>query len=502
MKLFAPLIKKSERKKVMPRNNSSYLYMNGQGYITSVSKSFLDLVGHKKNTLVGKSIKSIIYSRHISTILNIVHSLTESNPFYKTKTKIIDANGIFHDVELYLSITSLKKKASIFVIFRLSGTHIEMYNHLFEKREQLKILSENTNHVEVLLDPLLKCLYVSPSCEKLIGYPYQELVNNDLYQFIHPDDFEVIWETFSLPRNTIELTIHFRIKHKQKGYIMVEARMKKVYDKFNSLTHFAFYINDATHQKRYQEQLIKAKNESDEANNLKTNFLASISHEFRTPLNAIIGYSRILSDTYLENKNRQYLKQIETSGLKLLDMVDNILSYSLIEQDKFRINSSDIDIDYFYKRINLKFNSELQRAQKSHLLTQCKVEVDTSSFKLITDEDILQRIVSNILNNALKFTSKGFIKYGCKQHDKENLLFYVSDSGIGIPAQYHQMIFEHFTQKDSSFSKAYEGTGIGLAVTKKMIECLNGKIWLESEEGKGSSFYFTLPIESQAVVDE
>ncbi len=493
MRLFAPLIKKPEKKRIKPKNNSFYLYINRSGVISSVSKSFVDIVGHKKNTLIGKSIKTIIFSKHVSSIINIVQSLTETNPFYKTKTKIIDANGNFHDVELYLSLTSLEKNTSVFVIFRLSGTHIEMYNHLFEKKEQLKILSENTNHVEILLDPLLKCLYVSPSCEKLIGYQYSELVHKDLYQYIHPDDFELIWETFNLHNNTVELTIHFRLKHKTNGYVVVEGRMKKIYDKFNSLTNFAFYVNDATHQKRYQEKLISAKDKANEANNLKTNFLASISHEFRTPLNVIIGYSKILSSANTDVKNHQYIKQIENSGLKLLDMVDNILSYSLIEQNKFNINQRNICLDDFFKKLNLKLNSEISRAKKTHLEIRCDIVIDDTNLTFNVDEGVLQRIMHNILNNALKFTSQGYIRYGCRHYDENHLLFYVSDSGIGIPAQYHQMIFEHFTQQDGSLTKQYEGTGIGLAVTKKMIECLNGKIWLESEEGKGSSFYFILP---------
>lgn len=248
-------------------------------------------------------------------------------------------------------------------------------------------------------------------------------------------------------------------------------------------------------RKEIEEKLKKAKEKAEGSEKAKTEFLANISHELRTPLNAIIGYSEMLKKLNIENEVLEYITYIDQSSRHLNRIVDDLLDLSKIDAGELLIDSVMVNLRTFF----------YQLAHEIKILSEDKW--DLLDFEFILSEDCpdeifiditrLQQILYNLLSNAIKFTSRGKIRVSVERYSYENLLFSVSDSGIGIEKEKHQEIFEIFKQGDGSFTRNFGGSGLGLSICKKLVELMGGKIWVESEVNKGTSFYFSLPIQKQ-----
>jgi signal transduction histidine kinase/ActR/RegA family two-component response regulator len=242
--------------------------------------------------------------------------------------------------------------------------------------------------------------------------------------------------------------------------------------------------------KKINEELIEAKKAAEESYSLKSSFLANMSHEIRTPMNGIIGFSELLNDPNLPEEKRQHFSEIIIdSSHQLLNIVNDILDISRIETGKVSLIFEKVVIN---ELINILFAFfEPQAANKKLKLTVSKPRKNEESV-IITDRMRLRQILTNLINNAIKFTTKGEVKFGYKMEGNE-VVFFVADTGIGIPQELHEKIFEPFRQADLDITNIYGGTGLGLTISQKFAELLGGRIWLESKPGNGSVFYFTVP---------
>jgi PAS domain S-box-containing protein len=248
---------------------------------------------------------------------------------------------------------------------------------------------------------------------------------------------------------------------------------------------------DITERKQTKLELIAAKGKAEESNRLKSSFLANMSHELRTPLNSIIGFSELLLDPHFgSDQHIEFAQMINESGNNLLAIITDIMDISKIEAGQvhvkkclFSVNKLMIDIqkEYSFKTIEKGIELRLD-------LTNPEEEVFIES-----DEPRLRQILVNHVFNSIKFTENGFIELGIKTIG-DFVQFHVKDTGIGIPAEFHETIFERFRQVQSGNTRQYGGNGLGLPISKSLVELLGGKIWMESEQGKGSIFYFTIPI--------
>ncbi|MFP4024174.1 MAG: ATP-binding protein [Thiohalospira sp.] len=291
---------------------------------------------------------------------------------------------------------------------------------------------------------------------------------------------------------------------------------KPITDKHNRILAFVLMINDieqlvstekklAKHnlllEKRVKERtedLLLAKEKAEESNKLKTAFLQNISHEIRTPLNAISGFSGLLNIPDLsEEKRKKFVSIIQNSSNQLASMVTDILTISSLETKQIKSNIDKVCLNHIITDLLVTFK---QQAIKNNISLNAKQTLTDKQSEIFTDKTKLIQILTNLINNALKFTHQGFIEFGYSLINN-NLEFYVKDSGIGIDPKYHEKIFERFGKINTSTTKLFRGTGIGLPISKEYVELLGGKIWVLSEANKGSSFYFTIPYKPVFEID-
>nr|HPR62165.1 ATP-binding protein [Prolixibacteraceae bacterium] len=242
------------------------------------------------------------------------------------------------------------------------------------------------------------------------------------------------------------------------------------------------------------DDLIVAKNKAEESDRLKSAFLANVSHEIRTPMNGILGFLELLTEPDLsENQKEMYLDIMNKSGQRLLETINDIIELSKIESGQMNVNIEAVNIyeiiDFQYKFFAPKVFAKGIELQ----LVQGNVD---GGFNLLTDKVKLNGILTNLMNNALKYTDEGKIKIGANI-EIDKVVFYVEDTGIGIPSDKQLSIFERFNQVDNRLTRTKEGAGLGLSIVKAYVQLLDGNIWLESELGKGSCFYFSLPLKSE-----
>jgi PAS domain S-box-containing protein len=249
---------------------------------------------------------------------------------------------------------------------------------------------------------------------------------------------------------------------------------------------------DITERKHIIEELIRAKEKAEESDRLKTAFLHNISHEIRTPMNAIVGFSALLGEPNIDEKVRaSYIEVIMQSSNHLLSIISDIVDISNIEANIIKTLKNEVNINSILKSL---YNQFIHKADEKKISLICEKGLSDSEALIFTDSTKLNQILSNLVSNALKFTDNGQVRIWYSLKDKY-LEFGVSDTGIGISKEHHDRVFNRFYQVQNSITRLYEGTGLGLAISKAYVEHLGGKIWLLSEPGIGTSFFFTIPYE-------
>ncbi len=250
-------------------------------------------------------------------------------------------------------------------------------------------------------------------------------------------------------------------------------------------------IEDITERKKMELELLNTKNQAEESDRLKSAFLANMSHEIRTPMNAIIGFSQLLSKEVTSNEQQRYCGVINENCNVLLKLIDDIIDISKIESDQMRISLVPCNMNRFLDEIKNYFQQQMQRLHKDRV--ELLVDDLPRATTVMTDTIRLRQILNNLIDNAIKFTDKGYIKISCNVPGDGLIHFSVTDSGIGIPPDQHHVIFEHFRQLEQL--RDLNGTGLGLAISKSLAQMLGGDMGVRSTVGEGSVFYFTIKYE-------
>jgi PAS domain S-box-containing protein len=264
-------------------------------------------------------------------------------------------------------------------------------------------------------------------------------------------------------------------------------------DKEGNITGLVGIGHDITHRRKMMEELEVAKLKAEESDRLKSLFLANMSHEIRTPLNAILGFSNILSTGNLEQDKLDYFaKIIDNSGKRLMTVIDDIIDVSMIQSNQLKLDYSTFNINELIEELFVLYKTQNQD-QLEKLDFKVRICEDPGHCILYSDKNRLFQVLRNLLDNAFKFTEEGFIEFGLSASDKDELVLFVKDTGIGIEEEKTKIVFNTFRQAHEGLSRKYEGTGLGLSIVSGIVKQLGGNVWVESAPGQGAAFYVSVP---------
>lgn len=343
--------------------------------------------------------------------------------------------------------------------------------------------------------------YVNPKWCEISGVSEKEAMGNDWLKAVHPEDRDKViknWETRVSKGIYSEAEYRFLRKDGTVRYIIGYA-IPECNSKFEVIGYIGT-ITDITAVKLYELEQIRLKTKAEQSDRLKSAFLANISHEIRTPMNSILGFNELLINVpeLSMSEKLTYMKLIEKSGKDLLNILDEIIYASKIQAGVEQNNLEKVNINELIESV---YQLKREQAKEKGLDFTFSLSLDNERTVILTDRVKLFYIIRHLVKNAIHYCENGSVSFGYKIPDNESdvIEFFVKDTGSGIPAENQQSIFETFVQYDLENLWALKGTGLGLAISKSYIEMLNGKIWLESQVGVGSTFYFTVKPENPPV---
>ena len=363
--------------------------------------------------------------------------------------------------------------------------------------EEHQSMMENQLEGIGLVNPEERFIYVNPAAENIFGVPRGSLIGRTLKEFMIPAEFERIQQQTSKRREGLKSNYETEIIRPDGESRILLVSISPKYNKEGLFVGSFGIFRDFTLRKQMETALILAKEKADEANKAKSDFLATMSHEIRTPMNGIIGMTELALTTNLTTTQKDYIESVQTSAYLLLDTINNILDFSKIEAGKLEIET----IEFKIREVVEKSIDVLSiKAFEKNIELLCEIEPDLPD-NFIGDPLRIRQILVNFISNAIKFTDYGEIHLSVRKSHTENIpegtinvIFTVKDSGIGIPKDKINRIFDLFTQADSSTTRKYGGTGLGLSISKKLTEMMNGTLHVNSTPGSGSTFSFEIPL--------
>jgi PAS domain S-box-containing protein len=337
--------------------------------------------------------------------------------------------------------------------------------------------------------------YWNTQAERIFGWSREEAIGRSMaetivpprYRDAHKHGLKKLFDTGAGPMSKTRIEIH--ALHRDGREFPVELTIAPA--NLTGVWTFTAFIRDNSERERAQEELLKAKEAAGFASRSKSEFLANIGHETRTTINAILGMTDLILDTELTRNQREYLNIIQASAESLLKTINDILDFSEIEAGNVKLEVIEFDLR---DSISATIHALAPSAAQKGLQLVCHVQSNVPH-KLLGDPGRLRQILTNLISNAIKFTERGEVRVEVKRlstaPETTSLHFSISDTGIGIPPEKQEFIFEPFTQAETSSVEKFGGTGLGLAIASQLVEIMEGRISVESEVGKGSTFHLT-----------
>jgi PAS domain S-box-containing protein len=487
-------LKKSEHyfRSLFENNSAAICIIEPDTTISLVNGEYCNMSGYTKEEVIGMS-----WTQHIPP--EDLKRLKEYN-----RRRLINPNDAPDKYEFTFYKKNGEIKYALMSITMLSNrktiaSFIDITDH--KKSEEILKKSEKKyrdiydNAIEGMFRTSLegKSMQSNIALAKMLGYNTADNVINSV-----TDSGHQVWANADdrlkyaeiLEKQDIVRGYECQYKRVDGGLIWVSVNSRLVRDENGKALYYEGFVEDITERKQTEFELIKAKEKAEESDRLKSAFLANMSHEIRTPMNGILGFAELLKDPNLTSDDQQdFIQIIQVSGARMLNTINNIVDISKIESGLTNVDIKETNINERMEFIYKFFKPEVEIKGLQFLF---KSSLPAKEAIIKSDNEKVYGILTNLVKNAIKFTYEGSIEFGYEKKG-EYLEFFVKDTGVGIPQNQQQIIFERFRQGSDSLTRRYEGSGLGLSISKSYVEMLGGKIWVESAEGKGSTFYFTIP---------
>ena len=487
-------------KSILVSAADAIITIDSRGSILSFNRSACEIFGYEESEVIGKNVSMLMPSSHRSShdtyLKNYLHTNTGSMIGNTRDEYAQRKNGEIFPMEL--SISEAKNGDS-----RIFSGIIRDISDKKAAEDEIKLINERFDiAIEGSSDGLWDWnvisndVYLSPRFKELLGYANDELENSyDSWNIrLHPEDKGIVEQAIQNHLNDkVPFDIVYRLKTKQNTYRWFRSRGKALRNADGDAVRMAGSLSDIT-------DLKEAQYKAEEATRQKSEFLANMSHEIRTPMNGIIGTTGLLLDTELSPKQLSYAKTIQNSSDALLTLINDILDFSKIEAGKLELEQVPFDLQLLTEDV-----AEMMafRCREKNISMLLRYKPGTPRH-VLGDPGRVRQVLLNLTSNAIKFTEHGHVAITVdatpNQHNNDNISLQidVADSGIGIPKDKHELIFNKFDQADGSTTRKYGGTGLGLAICKQLSQMMQGDISIASEPGKGSTFSFSFTLQNSS----
>jgi len=397
-------------------------------------------------------------------------------------------------------ITRLKEKA----LLQKDLDEKNKFIHIF------KAALDRTNNPIIVINKHLNIKFTNAEFESLFSNTRKELIGTQFLDFFDEAEklkFNEMIDSLNLNQS---VKTEFVLRNKENSKFWMILNTTKIYNEISRQTYFVILMNDITASKFEEKYLLNsntlleskirertaelefAKEKAEASTKAKGLFLAKVSHELRTPLNGILGITDLLLESEINEKQTKFLNLLKHSGKNLLRLINDIIDFTKIESGKITLKESEFELFEIIDELTNLYINELKQKNLKLTIDVC----DNLPIRLLGDGKKLRQILTNILGNAIKFTLKGSVNFTaiCKQaEDNFVILFTIEDTGIGIPEDKFNLLFQSFSQIDDNLARSFEGSGLGLVISKEFVELMNGKIWFESQVSVGTKFFIEIP---------
>ena len=470
----------------------------------NINKAFEKLTGYTKEELLSFTLDQIYPKQAVDFVEEQYDPLKKADSELVSELPILHKNGTLKLYDVAAKSYKINNKIYNIGVFRdvtqrikLEGENKKKARKLEESEMFLRSIMENALDGIITINERGIIQTFNKAAEGLFGYTKEEMIGKSI-NIIIPEPYGSSHDQYIKNYLTtgdvkvIGKTLEQETVKKDGSKIPISIRVSEI--ELGSRRIFTALIQDISERKANEEELVKAKEKAEEATKAKSYFLANMSHEIRTPMNGIIGMSHLVAKTNLDQQQKHYIDRINDSANLLLGIINDILDISKIEAGKLEIEKNTFDL---FSIIESVVNLVEVKAYDKDL--DLIIDYDLNLGKRYYGDSLrITQILTNLLSNAVKFTHVGgIILKIAKGEDIDFVRFEVSDTGIGLSKEQIDKVFDSFTQADSTTTKKYGGTGLGLTITKKLIELMNGKIWIESEIGVGSKFLFEIELQKE-----
>ncbi len=520
------IIKHAERRfrAIIENAQDAVVVIDIEGKFTYASPNALKQFGYEEADIQHHFGSEFTHPDDLSMVLENLHKIIENPELQKTlQYRFRKKNGEYRWIETTFT-NLLNDKAVNGIVLNFSDiTEKKKANEALKKsEEQYRNIFETAANLITSVNNEGIIVDCNNQIHHFLGYERDEIIGQPMAKIIHPDFMpkaeeslkEILKTGFSYNQEyrmvkkdgrLIDVSINSSGVNKANGFydrticIISDITFRKETEQELKNKNEEYYaLNEELREsidriKNINVELEEAKEKAEESDRLKSAFLANMSHEIRTPMNGIIGFSEMFLRSDIGNEKRNFYAQVVIdSGKQLLNIVNDILDISMIESNTLKLTETEVEIN---ELINELFAFYKPQFDSSNIKFHIYKGLNDNESIIKTDKQRLRQVISNLMSNAIKFTQAGHIKLGYGLEDN-NLLFYIEDTGIGIPKKEQNKIFERFRQIDMDSNRLYGGTGLGLSISKKLVELLGGKIWVESDNKNGSKFYFTIPYDT------
>jgi PAS domain S-box-containing protein len=477
----------AEFKDLINGMNETVWIIHPDGTLLDVNDRATKVMGYTREELLHQGIFGVDNNLGKEDIKKMAQNLQDDKTqFFHTVHTTKEGKDI--PVEINSSLIKYRGNPAILSVARDISDRIRIEGELrllsrsVEQSPVSIVITDVEGHIE----------YVNSTFTKITGYTFSEVKGSTPRVFKSGEQakefYEKLWNTLLSGSEW-----HGELINKKKSgeNFWEDISISPIMNNKGKITHFVSVREDITEKKKMIEDLMVAKERAEESDRLKSAFLANMSHEIRTPMNGILGFADLLKEPKLSGAEKeQYVEIIQKSGKRMLDTINDLIDISKIESGTLEVNYSKVNVN---EQLNYFYNFFKPEAESRGLQIICHSPLPDQETDIVTDGEKLNAALSNLIKNAIKYTNEGKIEFGYKRDFDHQIEFFVKDTGIGIEKERQMSVFKRFVQADTSLSKPYEGAGLGLSIAKGYIEKLGGKIWLDSDIGEGSNFYFTVP---------